>query len=360
MLEHPALEQELLPKVSPGHVTRPEYGLIVAGLLIALAAVFYIPSIGHTTYHKDAIRYFLAFLLPTALVHMLLLIFIVKAFRLKATACSIYWALSILAFLVKGGWGRMAAFIMVVAFAVVLWAWGKALGKRILPVEESRFGISLTLGILACSYLGALLCWVHLYTWWMLAIVAAVGLWLTASEFRMAWARLPVKWHALNSQWSLATTVTLEGLFLVGLFLFVAATAPEMKSDALRFYWPYLKMLKANSGFFSIPYQWSYVIPQSGLGYAGVLYLLLGGVSVRWSMMLAWVALIAMVASHKGDRLHPAALALALVIAACPMILLVTGSLMQDTFVCLAVVALATVCLQGDTSQPGTFWVAVG
>ena len=359
-LEHPVLKQELLPKVSPGHVTKPEYGLIVAGLLIALAAVFYIPSIGHTTYYKDAIRYFLAFLLPTASVHILLLSLMVVLFGLKARGCLVYWGISTFALLAKGGWGRMAAFIIALAFAIVLWAWGKALGRRILPEKESKFGSSLALGILACSYLGALLCWVHLYTWWMLALVAGVGLWLTASEFRMAWARLPEQWHALNSHWSLATTVSLEGLFLVAVFLFVAATAPEMKSDALRFYWPYLKMLKANSGFFSIPYQWYYTIPQSGLSYAGVLYLLLGGVSVRWAMMLAWVALIGMVASHNSDRLHPAALALALVIAACPMVLLVTGTLMQDAFVCLAVLALATVCLQGDTSHPGTFWVAVG
>ena len=65
-----------------------------------------------------------------------------------------------------------------------------------------------------------------------------------------------------------------------------------MTYDGIRFYAAYINLLKVNSGFFSIPEQWYYIVPRAGLSYAGTLMILGGPMAARWSMFLAWLALM--------------------------------------------------------------------
>jgi len=149
-------------------------------------------------------------------------------------------------------------------------------------------------------------------------------------------------------------------MFLLGAFAYVAAMAPETNSDAVRFYWPYMKLLRHYSGFFDGQRQWCYIIPQAGLIYGSALLSLLGDYAVRLSMLLAWAALIGTACRRFPGQPATLRYALALVLASSPVVLWVASSLMLDTFVCVAVVALAVLCIEGREPGSARFWVAVG
>ena len=163
----------------------------------------------------------------------------------------------------------------------------------------------------------------------------------------------------LSQSWNLATALAFEGVFLLGSFIYVTAVAPEMTYDGIRFYAAYINLLKVNSGFFSIPEQWYYIVPRAGLSYAGTLMILGGQMAARWSMFLAWLALIGIACRGQVKALG-SNLALVLVMASCPIYIWFTASLMQDTFVCLVVVVLALICIEGKEPGSNGFWAAVG
>ena len=93
-----------------------------------------------------------------------------------------------------------------------------------------------------------------------------------------------------------------------------------------------------------------------------------GSRAVRWAMLLPWLALVGIVASRfnpaNGDRSNRApsgvGVVFALVVASCPVLLSLTPSLMQDTFVCLVAVLFAIICMWGKNPEGLPFWAAVG
>ena len=80
-------------------------------------------------------------------------------------------------------------------------------------------------------------------------------------------------------------------------FLIVAAAAPELRSDAIRIYWPYVKLMKHSQGFFDLPFHFSYIIPQAGLSYAASVFLLLR----IESCPLGYVVALAGAGRHRGE-----------------------------------------------------------
>ncbi len=342
-----------------GHVN---LGLVAAGVVIAICLAFYLPLLRQPDIRQPVVAWFVRKLLPVALIHVSALLLISLILKVKARGAFLYWGLSLAVLLVAGDAEHAVAFFALAAFGLMLAATGSGLTRILLPGDWRSWPVSLGFGILAVSFAGACLSAVHLFKWWIVLLLVLMALFLALRDETFSPAAFHQRWRRLSSRWDLATALALEGAFLVFVFIYVAASRPETSSDAMRFYWPYVKLLKHNSGFFDIPFQWPYIIPQAGLTYAGALFLLAGPVAVRWSMTLAWVALVAIVARCRlePDSDGSVPLAVVLVLASCPILLGVTSSLMHDTFVCLATVMLALVCLHAEDPGSGRFWGAVG
>jgi hypothetical protein len=234
-----------------------------------------------------SVRFFMTSLLPIGLGHIGVLLLMTIWLKLRARWACIFWGVSWTALLLAGGLSRAGTGVFLLAFAVVLVCMGDTLAQFLLGKDCQSWGVSLAFGILLLSVVGAFLASVHLFKRWVLSFLIASFLASLchlraslASRFRAGWARI-------SSQWDLATALAFEGIFLVGLFLWVAASAPESRSDAVTRYWPYVKLVKHHSGFFDLPYQWWFVLPQAGLTYAASVFLPLGAQAVRWSMLLA-------------------------------------------------------------------------
>ena len=150
----------------------------------------------------------------------------------------------------------------------------------------------------------------------------------------------------LLANWNVSAVIAIEGLFLLCSYFIIDCTAPENFSDSARFYWPYIKLLKHHSGFFDNPYQWSYVIPQAGLAYAGSIYVLLGATVVRWSMFLVWVAIIGILVRGRVNADLGLKISIAMVLGSIPLLLRLSTTLMQDIFVCLVVLVFSVICVE--------------
>jgi hypothetical protein len=346
--------------VSPG--ARNATIAFAGGLaVLSIAFAFYLHLLAGISRRPDVFLYFFTVLLPAALVHTALYLLLVLGFKIQARGALIFWSLSAAVLLSSGGWAHTEAFLLIITFGFVVCRIGGIFARKLFPQESQGWAISIALGALSLSAAGAFLAWMHLFTWWALALLIvpmlAPSLLPGATGLR---SEIRDGWRSFVSTWDVSLALFLQGLFLLGIYTFVAALAPETNSDALRFYWPYMKLLRHYAGFFDAPQQWAYVIPQAGVTYGAAVLILLGKNAVRLAMPLIWAALIGMIV-RRGTR-APSGLryATTLVIASSPVILWVAGSLMLDVFVSITVVTLALLCVEGKKPGSITFWAAVG
>jgi hypothetical protein len=215
------------------------------------------------------------------------------------------------------------------------------------------------MGTLGVSAAGSYLAAAHIFRWFILAPLLIVILYILVWRRRARLLDVLVEeWREFASGWDFSRALAVQGLFLLFVFVYVASIAPDTNSDAIRFYWSYVKWLRHDGGFPQIAQQWSYIIPQAGLTYAGVLLSLGGSPLARLSMLMVWMALIGITLRRNPGS--GANLAVALVMASCPAVLWTATSLMQDSFVCLSVVMLALVCLESEKPGSPRSWLMMG
>lgn len=332
---------------------------IAAFSLLAIAFAFYVPLIVRIKERTETLAYFSQALLPIALAHTLLFLLVYKLLRIGARGAIIFWGISGAVFLVLGGLPAISAFAEALAFGLILILIGMSIAKYILPEDSMHWSVALGMGILSTSVVGAYMASTHLFRWFILAPILMWLLYHLGWRRRRVWVGfLKEGWLKFSEGWDLPHALSLQGCFLLLLFVFVAGMAPDTNSDAIRFYWPYIKWLRHDGGFLQIAQQWSYIIPQAGLTYAGVLLSLGGSPLARLSMLLAWLALAGILLRRKSGTVGN--VSVALVMASCPVVLWTAPSLMQDAFVSMAVVMLALVCLEAKNPGSSRFWIAVG
>lgn len=257
-----------------------------------------------------------------------------------------------------GNWNHAKALILIALLGVILIGIGNAFARFLLPENSRGWGVSLALGILCTSLVASFFAWAHILKWWLIAPFLFLSI-LMESRRRTV-AMFAEAWRNFSSRWNTAVALALQGIFLLTVFVYVYAVAPETQSDALRSYLPYLKLMRNNSGFVDVPYQWAYIIPQAGLTYAGTVMILFRERVLQLSTLLVWLALIGIVCRRKAEAPLEVKTAVALLVASCPVVLWVVPNLMQDCFACLAVVMLAVLCLEGRDPGSARFWTAVG
>jgi len=333
--------------------------LALAVLLVAFA--LYLRLFLRIHGRADVFVYFFDVLLLAAVGHTFVFLLLTLCFRVEARGALIFWSLSAAVLLSFGGWTATEAFVLILLLGFVASRIGNVFARKLLPSDSQGWGVSLALGILFLSASGAFLAWFHLFEWWMLALLILVTL---APDIRshLSMLRSEIRngWNSFVSGWNIPLALSLQALFLLGVYAFVAAMAPETNSDAERFYWPYMKLLRHYSGFFDGQQQWAYIIPQAGVTYGAAVLSLLGKHAVRLAMLLAWAALVGIVCRRRMDYRSGLRYALAVIVASSPIVLWVAPSLMLDMFVCIAVVTLAVLCLEGQDPGSVRFWVAVG
>jgi hypothetical protein len=350
------------PEQTVSDNTRGVNVAVVLGLaVLAVALAFYLRLFSRIQGRDDVFVFFFHALLPAALIHSVFLLLLMLAFRIRARGALIFWSISAAVLLASGGWPSCQAFVLILIFGFVFARIGSVIGRHLLRPPSRGWGISLALGLLTVSAAGAFLAGLHLFTWWMLGILILAAL-VPDLSIRMSGLRAEVEagWNSFVSNWNLRAALSYQALFLLGAYAYVVSAAPETNSDAVRFYWPYIRLLRHYAGFFDVQRQWSYIIPQAGVTYAAAVLSLAGHQAVRFSMLLAWTALVGMVSRRWTDRPRDVRFAVAVAVASCPVVLWVASSLMLDTFVCLAVATLALLCVEGQ--EPGSikFWIAVG
>jgi hypothetical protein len=355
-------ETVLYPEQTASDNLRRVNAAVVLGLaVLAIAFAFYLRLFSKIQGRDDVFVFFLHALLPAALIHTAFLLFLTLGQRIRARGALAFWAISAAVLLLCGGWTSFQTFVLILLFGFIVARIGSIIGRYLLPASSRGWGISLALGLLALSAAGAFLAWCHLFTWWMLGILILLAL-VPDLRSRLSVLRGDVKtgWDAYISGWSLRAALSYEALLLLGAYAYVVSMAPESNSDAVRFYWPYIRLLRHYGGFFDVQRQWSYIIPQAGVTYAASVLSLLGHQAVRLSMLLAWTALVGVVGRRWTDQPGNVRFAVAVAVASSPVVLWVASSLMLDTFVCLAVAVLALLCVEGQEPGSAKFWVAVG
>jgi hypothetical protein len=171
--------------------------------------------------------------------------------------------------------------LVAVIFSGLLIVVGDFAQDWILPKQSRSWGVSLALGILATSVTGALLAAFHALRFSSVAALFLAAAYCGWLRRHLLLKRVQQECEEFSSRAKFPTLLALEGLFLVTVFVWVSASPPESRYDAMIRYWPYLKLLKLESGFFDLPYQWNYIIPQGGLSYAACFYLLFGEAGLR-------------------------------------------------------------------------------
>jgi hypothetical protein len=300
-------------------------------------------------------------LLLLGLGHVLALLIVWKAARGSSRIAILFWGLSTVLFVAAGGWGSVLLLLELALFAVVCIGIGDGISSFVLEEEVCGWAAALSFGIAFISCVGTLLAATHLFAAGAAAAALAACLVLSLSWrgkpflFRMRKAGSTL----LAGTWSVATTFCLEGLFLLGIFSWVWAGLPEKTIDGMRVYLPYVNLLEHFHGFVDLPSHRSYIIPQPGLTYAGLVQILFGAHAARYAMSLALLGLVGMICA-RGKRDVSAALAVALVVATCPLMLRATFSLMQEAFVSLVTFLLALACIEGRDPGSWRFWAGVG
>jgi hypothetical protein len=328
---------------------------------IAIALGFYLRLFHKVGGRPDVFAFFFHWLLPVALGHTALFFLFTLTSKRQARDALIFWSISLAALLASGGWTCTEALVLIVIFGFVLAGVGGVFARQLFPSNCQGWALSLALGILFLSAVGTYLAWMHFFKWWVLAILILAVLALDIrSAISKVLSQVQSSWSSFQSSWNLPQALALQGLFLLGVYAFVLAMAPETNSDAIRFYWPFIKLMRHYSGFFNEPRQWSYFIPQAGLVYGAAALSLVGKHAVRLAMLLAWASLIGVLCRRWTTQESSPQYTVVLVVASCPVILWVATSLMQDIFVCLAVVTLMWICLEGQDPGSHKFWISVG
>ncbi len=341
-----------LRKVNPGIA----FGLV----LLTIAFIFYLRLFSRAPGRSEVFAFFFHALLPAAMIHAALLLLLTFGLKIRARGALLFWTLSAAVLLGFGGWKNAQAFLLILLFGLVFSRIGSHVSRYLLVPASQSWGMYLALGLVMLSVVGAFLAWFHLFKWWILAPLIVIAL-APDLRSRMSILRSDVRrgWNSFLSGWDLGVALMLEAMFLLGAYAYVTAVAPETHSDAVRFYWPYIRLLRHYSGFFDVQRQWSYIIPQAGVTYAAAVLSLLGNQAVRLSMLLPWSALIGIVCRRTGQH-RSARYAVAVVVASCPVILWVAPALMLDIFLCAAIAVLAVLCVEGREPGSSKFWMAIG
>ncbi len=336
-------------------------GLVLSLMGLAIALSFYLRLFSRVQGRTDVFSFFLHWLLPAAVIHTSCFLLLSLVFKVRAPGIILFWALSAAVLVPLGGWSKTVGLILILLFGFVLVRIGRVFVESLLPEESSNWGISLSLALVFLAAGGSLLAWLHLFNWWALGLMLLIAL---VPDLRRGTAafRSDVRagWNSILLGWDFPFALAMQAMFLLGIFAYVSALAPETNSDAVRFYWPYMRLMRHYAGFFDGRYQWSYTIPQAGLIYGSAVLSLLGSYAVRLSMLLIWAALIGAVCRRGPDRTPGVRYGLAVVLASCPVVVWVASSLMLDTFVCAVVIALAVLCVEGREPGSAKFWIAVG
>jgi hypothetical protein len=328
-------------------------------ILVAVCLGFYFPLLRDLSVKRpEALAYFRETILPLALGHTAAFLVFTAVLRTGAKGALVFWGVSLAGLAVVGGWPQAKALLLLGVMAALLMSLGSALAKLLLPENSRGWAVSLGMGMLAVSVLTSYLAWVHLLKWWILAPLLLSSLIPHARSPNLI--SLRVAFRRFCSEWNLALALALQGLFLLIVFAYVYAVAPEMQSDALRCYWPYVRLMRIRSGFVDVPQMWSYIIPQAGLAYAASVMTLFRERVLQLSSFLVWLTLLGVVCRSKGKAPLEVKVAMALLVGSCPIVLWVATSLMQDCFVCMVAVIMALVCLEGETPGTPKFWAAVG
>ena len=330
-------------------------------ILLFVSLYFYLPLMFQVPTRAASIYYFRTFMLPVALVHVASCICFALLFPGKASRMFEFWLVSLLFVLILGGVSHLLAFLLFVILALCLFEFGAAVGRAFLGKELQQFGLSLGIGILSLSFVSSYLSSFNLLHFNSLVLIfIAIWIFLLLTKQIVFVQRLRNLKEELQANWNISTVIAMEGLFLLCAYMIVDCTAPENISDSARFYWPYIKLLKQNSGFFHNPFQWSYVIPQAGLMYAGPIYVLFGATVVRWSMFLVWIAMIALLVRGKVNSELGLKVSVAIVLGSSPILLRLSTTLMQDAFVCLVVLVLSIVCIENKVYESRRLYFAIG
>lgn len=332
---------------------------VLAFVLIAVCFAYYVPVLREiSTIRPDVLLFFRKTILPWWIGHTAVLLLLTSVLRTGARGALIFWGVSLAGLLAAGGLQPAIALVLLGVAAGLLMSSGAVIAKLLLPECSRGWAISLAMGILAVSVITSYLAWAHFLKWWILGPLLVSALIL----HRRTAVAVPVRQAFLRlcSGWNLSLALALQGLFLLLVFTYVYAVAPDMQSDALRFYWPYVRLMSVRGGFVDEPQMWSYIIPQAGLAYAaGIMTLFREGV-LQLSSFLVWVTLLGIVCRRRGNAPLEVKAGLALLVGSCPVVLWVAPALMQDCFVCLTAIVLAVVCLEGERPGAPRFWVAVG
>jgi hypothetical protein len=307
---------------------------------------------------RTAVRYFWIFLVPIALIHIGCCLFLCLRFPQKTSIIFGFWFLSLAIVLLLGGFSRFIGLIQLLIPAFCLFEIGSALMRWAFEEYSESFALPFGIGMLTLTFFSSYLAVLHLFrkeVLFILIIVAMAMLW--RKKELILFQKIRILKTELVTHWNITTLIAVETFFLISVYCFIDSTAPENSSDSVRFYWPYIKLLRNHFGIFSNPYQWSYVIPQAGLAYAGSIYILAGGVAVRWAMFLSLLTIIALIVRGKVDHNFGIRLSLAVLLASTPIVLRLSSTLMQDIFAALVVLTLAVVCIEIEDPRLRRFFV---
>jgi hypothetical protein len=150
-----------------------------------------------------------------------------------------------------------------------------------------------------------------------------------------------------------------ELLFLFAAAAIVRGLAPESGFDSLTRYRPWLKIAAHTGAFPDIPWQFPFIIPQSGVAFE--LAYAFDPVAQRAAMLLVLAACAAIAGARSlgKDVLPGLAGLVALVVASCPLVLGAAHGVQPDAFSWLAVLVLGVVASDGDHRRIA-FWPACG
>jgi hypothetical protein len=334
--------------------------LTVLGSMFLVAAGLYVGLYPEAFGLRPApFHFYILRMLPVGAAHLgafLLLRLFSGGRRLSGSA--IFWALSLLVLFAFGGpvqAGAFAGAVLMLALALLL---GRSMtgpqngGDRAGPALATGAGITLvSVAAAALAALGKL-------EIWMVCILILALLAYSVRRDTQFWQDT---WRsakaALGKEQSLSNAVAFELAFLLLIVLLVQSSGPEQRSDAIRFYWPYISILSATGSFPEVSNQWSYVIPQPGLAWSAVVHLLFGAAAARLSMLIAMVALVWVIVVQ--SRESSTGMALACAVASTPLLIWTTTSVMQEAFVSLAVVTAVSMLLRLTTLSYRQ-WIVTG
>ena len=335
----------VVPAVRPPRPSLAALAIAIAILLAISAAVArFLPlfdPLRRISEHRLA--FYGTTVLPLGLKHAGVALGIWLLDRRRIRLLLLYWALTAACLLGAGGLTALGAFAALAALALALVCTGRRIGGAVLRPADRRWPIELGLGILALSFLAAVLGVSRIFFAPLIAlpILAATGAEIVAR--RRAGNRQRHRFRrVLRAKWTFASVMAAELAWLLGGFIWVAAAAPESRSDALRAYLPFVKIFAHFHRMPAMPVPWAFVIPEGGPAFSAAVLALAGTRAMRYAMALCLLALVGIAGMAGAGRAGRAvALAVAVAVASTPLVLATTPTLMNEAFVSLGVVVVA-------------------